>query len=179
MNHIMLDIETLGTDSNSVVLSISAVIFDMETGELGNEFEIGLDITEQSSKGGIIDSETVDWWAKQNQDARDELGRLIKHPVSDALDDFNKWIKQNFKAPSKIKLWGNGSTFDNVIVRNLYSRHNIDFVIPYYADKDVRTWTYLKKINTRAFDFEGVKHRGIDDCKHQIKYCTSQERKES
>ena len=171
-DHIMIDLETLGTGSNAVVVSISAVIFDMKTGTLGNEFEIGLDNREQVKKGGIIDKETVEWWAKQDQDAKDELSRLIKQPVTDALNSFNKWIKANFNVPSKIKLWGNGATFDNVIVRNLYKRHDIEFLIPFYADKDVRTFTYLEKVNTRAFEFVGVKHRGIDDCKHQIKYCT-------
>jgi len=168
----MLDLETLGTDSNSVVVSISAVIFDMQTGKIGNTFEIGLDTYAQEKNGGITDEETLAWWAKQNQAAKDELARLIKVPVDEALSEFNIFIKKNFTAPSKIKLWGNGATFDNVILRNLYKRHNVNFVVPYYADKDVRTFTYLEKVNTRAYEFVGVKHRGIDDCKHQIKYCT-------
>lgn len=173
MNHIMLDIETYGTSSNAVVVSISAVIFDMKTGEIGEEFEIGLDINEQVIKGGIIDQETIDWWDKQSGEAKSELNRLLKEPVYDALTSFNNFISRNFTAPSKIKLWGNGATFDNVIVRNLYERQGIVFKIPYYADMDVRTLVYLNKINTRGFTFDGIKHRGIDDCKHQIKYCTS------
>jgi hypothetical protein len=172
MNHIMLDIETLGKNSNAVVVSISAVIFDMNTGEVGDTFEIGLDIKEQVSKGGIIDQETVNWWNDQSEDAKKELERLKKEPVYIALLTFNNWIKTNFKAPSKIKLWGNGSTFDNVIVRNLYERHELEFVIPYYANRDVRTLTYLEKVNPKSYPFVGIKHRGIDDCKHQIKYCT-------
>ena len=41
MNHVMVDIETLGTTNNSVVLSIGAVKFDHQG--LGEEFyaEIG------------------------------------------------------------------------------------------------------------------------------------------
>lgn len=169
--HIMLDIETMGTGSNAVVVSISAIIFDMATGELGDTFEIGLDMKEQTLKGGEIDQDTVNWWAKQSDEAKAELDRLDKKIVEVALERFNQWISDNFPAPSKIKLWGNGATFDNVIVRNLFKRHDIKFVIPYYADKDVRTLTYLTKTNARKFEFEGIKHRGIDDCKHQIKYC--------
>ncbi len=173
MNHIMIDLETMGTGSNAVVVSISAVIFDMATGEIGESFEAGLEITNQKDMGGEIDADTVNWWNNQDQDARDELERLRKIPVDDALALLNDWVKQNFKAPSRIKLWGNGATFDNVIIRNLFKRYDTEFAIPYYCDKDVRTLTYLTKINPRSFEFEGVKHRGIDDCKHQIKYCVA------
>lgn len=177
LNHIMLDIETLGTGSNAVVVSISAIIFDIKTGDIGECFEVGIDTNEQVIKGGIIDQETIDWWDKQSGEAKSELSRLLKEPVYDALTSFNDFIKRNFTAPSKIKLWGNGATFDNVIVRNLFKRQGIDFKIPYYADMDVRTLVYLAKVNTKSYDFTGVKHRGIDDCKHQIKYCVDGYRK--
>ena len=171
MNHIMLDIETLGTNNNSLVVSISAVQFDMSSNEIGDKFEIGLNKEQQLEKGAVIDQSTVDWWEKQSDEAKNMLDRLEKVDVDIALNEFNNWIKRNHKAPSKIKLWGNGATFDNVIVRNLFARHGIDFVVPYYADKDVRTLAYVAKVNTFACKFEGVKHNGIDDCLHQIKYC--------
>ncbi|MCT7633891.1 3'-5' exonuclease [Aliarcobacter butzleri] len=171
MNHIMIDIETLGTNSNALVVSISAVIFDMSSNAIGDTFEVGLNEQQQLEKGAIIDQSTVDWWDKQSDEAKTMLNRLQKIDVEFALNEFNNWIKNNFSAPSKIKLWGNGATFDNVIVRNLFERHGIDFIIPYYADKDVRTLAYVAKVNTFSYKFEGVKHYGIDDCMHQIKYC--------
>jgi len=177
MNHVMLDIETLSTDSNALVVSISAVQFDMTTGEIGEKFEIGLDQDQQTAKGAVIDEETVKWWSEQSQEARDMLNRLEKIDVDMALDSFALWVKTNFKAPSKIKLWGNGATFDNVIVENLFKRHDVKFPIPYYCHKDVRTLTYLTKTQPRKYEFTGVKHNGIDDCLHQIKYCVDGYRK--
>lgn len=171
MNHLMIDLETLGTSSNAVVVSISAVVFDMSTGEIGEEFEIGLDKDQQLLKGGVIDEDTVNWWAEQSDEAKAELERLVKIDVDEALNSFATWLKNQFKAPSKVKMWGNGATFDNVIVRNLFERHGIKIPIPYYCDKDVRTLTYLTKTQPKKYEFTGVKHRGIDDCKHQIKYC--------
>jgi len=35
MDNIMVDIETLGNKSNSVILSIAAVYFDLQTGKTG------------------------------------------------------------------------------------------------------------------------------------------------
>lgn len=171
MNHLMLDIETLGTNSNALVVSISAVQFDINTNKIGEKFEVGLNKEQQLEKGAIIDQSTVQWWEQQSPEAKGMLDRLKKIDVYEALNSFNNWIKANFKVPSKIKLWGNGATFDNVIVKNLFTRHEIDFIIPYYADRDVRTLVYLSKINTKNYAFEGVKHNGLDDCLHQIKYC--------
>lgn len=171
MNHIMIDLETLGTNNNALVVSISAVQFDMSSNQIGDKFEIGLNREQQLEKGAIVDKSTLDWWEEQSDEAKDMLNRLEKIDVDVALNKFNNWVKANFKAPSKIKLWGNGATFDNVIIRNLFERHNIEFAIPYYCDKDVRTLAYVTKINPYSYTFEGTKHNGIDDCLHQIRYC--------
>lgn len=131
MKDIMLDIETLGTDSNAVIVSISAVAFDMVTGEIGEEFEVGINILEQIIEGGKIDSETTQWWSEQSKDAKRTLTDLQALPTEQALNAFNHWLNNTSTAYLKdTKLWGNGSNFDNVLVRNLYRRHGIDFVLP-------------------------------------------------
>jgi hypothetical protein len=65
----------------------------------------------------------------------------------------------------KFKIPYTSCTFDNVMVRNLYKRHNVDFILPYWCDTDVRTLVTLANIDTRDFPFKGIKHYGIDDCK--------------
>jgi exodeoxyribonuclease VIII len=171
MRDIMIDLETLGTDSNSVILSISAVEFDLATGETGSEFEAGLDVQQQYKIKSVIDSDTVAWWFSQDNKAIDAITRLKRDSVDKVLKDFNDWLHSIDYAPKDIRLWGNGCTFDNVILRNLYKRSNVDFILPYWCDNDVRTLVTLGNINTRDFQFKGIKHRGIDDCKHQINYC--------
>jgi len=172
MKHIMVDIETLGTNSNSAVVSISAVAFDLESGKLGKQFEVGINILEQILYGGIIDNDTVQWWSTQSEEAKGSLVNLDTVSVKGALDAFNRWIADTISVDFKdAKLWGNGVGFDNVIIRNLYSRHDKHFVLPYWCDNDVRTLVTLGNINTRDFKFSGTKHNGIDDCKHQINYC--------
>lgn len=171
MRDIMVDIETLGTDSNSVIVSISAVAFDITNGKSGKSFEVGITILEQTLYGGQIDNDTMQWWSNQSKDAKKALTRVTPRTVEQALLGFNKWLVDTVSVDLKdTKLWGNGSNFDNVLIRNLYRRHNIDFVLPYWCDNDVRTLVTLANINTRDYKFEGIKHNGIDDCKHQIKY---------
>lgn len=172
MKDIMVDIETLGTDSNSVIISISAVAFDMTKGKTGKTFEVGINILEQALHGGMIDNDTMQWWSTQSKEAKKALTRIPAEPIDDALDAFNKWLVDTTSVDLKdVKLWGNGSGFDNVLIRNLYRRSGKDFVLPYWCDNDVRTLVTLANINTRDYKFEGIKHNGIADCKHQIRYC--------
>lgn len=169
MNDIMLDLETFSTDVNAVVVSISAVEFDYETGEIGREFEMGLNINEQTANGGVIDGDTVMWWLEQSDEARAKLLNVISCPIIDVLKEFNTFCTE--VAPER--LWGNGSTFDNVILRQLYKRCKVDFVVPFWADADVRTIVSIFNIDKREFVFAGVPHNGIDDCKFQITYITT------
>ncbi len=172
MNQLMLDIETMGTDNNAMIVSISAVQFNIETGNTAAEFEVGIDWKEQIDNGAKVDVETFKWWLKQEKDAQNSLFDIFQQSVHDALYLFNKWILDNFKDVKKVDLYGNGSTFDNVIVRNLYKRHNIEFVLPYWCDKDVRTLMAITNTNAKDFEFKGIKHNGLHDCRHQINYCS-------
>jgi len=168
LNDVMVDIETFGTDSNAVIVSISAVQCNMETGETGKHFEIGIDLKEQMDSGAVMEADTVLWWLTQAKEAQDQLTALDRESVHTVLYKFNEWLKSVFCN----SFWGNGATFDNVTIRNLYKRHNVTFVVPFWADRCVRTRVADKGINTKDYNFIGIKHRGIDDCLHQIKYCT-------
>jgi hypothetical protein len=169
MKDMMLDVETFSTDSNGVIVSVSAVMFDLDTGATGDTFEMGVDINEQVKNGAVIDGGTVNWWLAQPDDAQAQLLILHPTPVNKVLKKFNAFCVKN----DINSMWGNGATFDNVLLRNLYKRHDITFKVPYWADRDVRTLVAIKRINTKDFEFEGTRHNGIDDCKHQIKYCCS------
>ena len=173
MRDIMLDIETLSTDSHGVVTTISAVEFDLTSGTVGKEFEIAIDIKEQVDMNAIIDIPTVVWWMSQDSEAIQAMLRIKKESVEFALLSLNSWLNDIDCMNNNIKLWGNGCTFDNVMVRNLYLRHGVEFTLPYWCDNDVRTLVTLAGIDTRSFKFDGIKHNGIDDCKHQIKYCSA------
>lgn len=168
--HVMLDIETLGTDSKSLVLSISAVEFTLG-GETGRKFEMALPVLEQLLHHEVVvDMSTICWWKTQNEEAKREIKRLKPaKTVVQALIAFNMFLEQFGK---NVSIWGNGATFDNTIVRNLYKSFNVDFIVPFWCDKDVRTIVSLidyETVNKRAGKFNGIKHRGIDDCLHQVK----------
>lgn len=167
--HIMLDLETLATDSNALILSVSAVEFEIETGKIVSEFYESLDILEQLlKKNTVVSIDTIKWWQEQDDKAKQFLsGKSASLPAWSFFEEFNKWIGD----PANVYIWGNGAGFDCVILRNMYSRFDVRFPLPYYADMDVRTITHLvgyKTLQEAVGPFNGIKHYGIDDCKHQI-----------
>lgn len=169
MKHVMLDIETLGTSSNSIVLSIGAVEFDL-LGNVDRMLVVNLPVLEQILNPNVqVDIDTVNWWKLQSNEAK--LNLLKKKPaktVKEGLEAFSKFLTSFEELPS---LWGNDCTFDNVIIRNLYKAFGISFPLPFYADKDVRTIVDLidyKKVKDKVA-FTGTKHNAIDDCLYQVK----------
>jgi len=164
----MVDLETLGTDSNSVIVTVSILACNLKTSEIYGELELSIDMNDQVQMGALIDPNTVVWWLQQSKESQEELLRNSSVSVYSAVEMIERFIDKHGQGT----LWGNGATFDNVILRNLYSRHGQIFPIPFWRDRDVRTIVDLGGIDTRDFKFTGTKHKGLDDCKHQLNYCS-------
>jgi len=177
MQDFMIDLETMGKGNNALITTVSIVQFDLKTGEVGAEIEKGIGWDTQVNFGAVMDVNTVRWWMTQDKEAIDAMMRLEQHSVSEVVSAINAFFAVNCTDINNATLWGNGATFDNVIIRNLYERHGEVFPLPFWCDKDVRTLTYIAEVEPRNFAFEGIKHRGIDDCKHQINYCCHAYRK--
>ena len=82
MTHISLDLETMGTGPMSSILSIGAVVFELDgtyTNLSGPAFYTTIDLKSCEDRGLRIDASTVKWWATQSDEAR----RVITDP--DAL----------------------------------------------------------------------------------------------
>lgn len=172
LNNIMVDIETLGNGSGSVITSIAAVAFDIETGDLGREFYVEVDIQNSINNGLKIDGSTIKWWLKQSEDVRKLIYDQIKPlALSDALDNFYKFIHSASTRDDAI-LWGNSARFDLGIISDAYKIMNKNIPWKYSNERCVRTLVSLNPKIKEEMKFIGVKHNPIDDCKHQIKYCS-------
>lgn len=70
MNNIMFDIETLGKKRGCPVLSIAAVQFDLQTGNVGDTFYERMSC-DAALTYGLPEISTLEWWDKQSSEARD------------------------------------------------------------------------------------------------------------
>jgi hypothetical protein len=168
LGHLMLDIESLGNKSNSVVLSVAAVEFNMETGDTGRVFYEQCSIQSGLDIGLKINSDTILWWLEQGEKAIKEAFQGKQH-IANMLKNFTFFLEE--LGTAELKLWGNSNRFDMGLLENAYNALNKEIPWKYEMERDVRTLVSFYPEIKKNTKFEGVKHNPVDDCYHQIKYC--------
>ncbi|EZA27099.1 exonuclease [Escherichia coli O45:H2 str. 01-3147] len=170
--HLMIDLETMGKNPNAAIISIGAIFFDPQTGDMGPEFSKTIDL---DTAGGVIDRDVIKWWLKQSREAQSAI-LTDEIPLDDALLQLREFIAEN-SGEFFVQVWGNGANFDNVILRRSYERQGIPCPWHYHNDRDVRTIVELGKaidFDARtAIPFEGERHNALDDARYQAKYVSA------
>ncbi|HFP4149063.1 TPA: 3'-5' exoribonuclease [Escherichia coli] len=171
-DHLMIDLETMGKNPDAPIISIGAIFFDPQTGDMGPEFSKTIDL---ETAGGVIDRDTIKWWLKQSREAQSAI-MTDEIPLDDALLQLREFIDEN-SGEFFVQVWGNGANFDNTILRRSYERQGIPCPWRYYNDRDVRTIVELGKaidFDARtAIPFEGERHNALDDTRYQAKYVSA------
>ena len=170
--HLMIDLETMGKNPDAPIISIGAIFFDPQTGDMGPEFSKTIDL---DTAGGVIDRDVIKWWLKQSREAQSAI-MTDEIPLDDALLQLREFIDEN-SGEFFVQVWGNGANFDNTILRRSYERQGIPCPWRYYNDRDVRTIVELGKaidFDARtAIPFEGERHNALDDARYQAKYVSA------
>lgn len=158
----MLDLETLGTSSNSSILSIGAVEFDKDLGITDRFYEV-IDLQSCLDYGFDIDGNTFYWWLKQSEEAQKALSEQTKISIKEALKKF-----QDFIGKGNLQMWGNGSDFDNVILINAFRKFKVNNPWKYIENRCYRTMKY----SFPSFEMKnvGTSHRSVDDAEYQALY---------
>ncbi|EFA9333116.1 exonuclease [Escherichia coli] len=171
-HHLMIDLETMGKNPDAPIISIGAIFFDPQTGDMGPEFSKTIDL---ETAGGVIDRDTIKWWLKQSREAQSAI-MTDEIPLDDALLQLREFIDEN-SGEFFVQVWGNGANFDNTILCRSYERQGIPCPWRYYNDRDVRTIVELGKaidFDARtAIPFEGERHNALDDARYQAKYVSA------
>jgi len=161
---IMIDLETLDTKPNCVILSIGAVRFDPKGMGIVEKLELKPTIEEQTELyNRTIDDETIKWWSTQSADAMEEafseVGRL---PFKECLEILYKFC-WNRRA-----IWSNGAGFDIVALETGF--RNVDLAIPwpYYNARDTRTLFDITGVSLRDKKYgTRTTHKAVEDAEHQ------------
>lgn len=157
----MLDLETLGTRNDAMIIQVGAVYFDRMTGELGREFATCIDPGNYGDKF-TVDYDTVKWWFEQSDAAR---GLVLRTPMSLVEAIFGL---THFLEGEDITLWSH-ATFDMPILQHAFQTVGMKNPVPFRNMRDLRTLMDLADHHSDA-PREGCHHNALDDAKYQAKY---------
>ncbi|MCK9279317.1 MAG: 3'-5' exoribonuclease [Melioribacteraceae bacterium] len=174
MKHVMIDLETMGKNNNAPIVAIGAVEFNKD-GIVYNDnrrssFYCSVDLNSSVDEGGIMDASTVIWWMEQSEDAKSVFKEQIKYNIKFALIEFSRWI-----GCEDLCVWGNGATFDLVILESAYERSGIKIPWNYRRERCYKTMREM--FSDIPFASYGVKHNALDDsigqALHLVKICNN------
>ena len=162
---IMIDLETLATSSNSAILTIAGIRFNfskeyrnIDNPYLMDYFYCRVDTESQYYRD--IDDDTVEWWSKQDQEAKIEaFSPEDRLSFEDAMLAFNHW------AAGGDRYWANGAAFDFPVLES--ANRQLGFTSPwkYWQAMDARTVYKLCPVHYSPTKF---KHHALFDCLNQI-----------
>ena len=160
----MIDLETMSSNSNAAIVSIGACKFSVENG-IEDTFYVNVDLPSCIEKGMHVNGDTIMWWLGQSKEARDIL-QVDRFNLTNALDEFTSWFNS---AKYGKYLWGNGATFDNVVLSNAYKAVGFKQPWNYRNDCCYRTLKNLTPEVT-APERKGTHHNALDDAMYQAEH---------
>jgi hypothetical protein len=122
MKHLIIDLETLATHQDAVILQITAAMHDTDNKETLFESlqwkNYKLQAKVQHEHGRIVDPDTVRWWKEQHIDVQREafIPRADDLDPEEALNDFTDWLKTNKFDKWKDFVWQRGSMDNDWLV---------------------------------------------------------------
>lgn len=166
--HYVLDLETLGKTPSAAIAAIGCV--RIENGVIGTAFYRRVNVDSAIAWGGETDASTIDFWLQQSEEARAEIhdphNRLA---INSALIELAEFIDRPAAIHGEQYVWGNGATFDNVIISTAFKRSHIERPWPYWNDRDLRTLIDLYPEAKASTAFVGTKHHALDDAMHEAR----------
>ena len=162
MVHVMIDLETLSTRPDAVVLTLGGIKFDPYTDQAPHDpLYFRVDVDSQTALGRHVMDDTLNWWATQPKEiAEDALGEGDRISLAEFTQKLNKWC-----VGTDI-FWCQGPLFDYAILQNLYAQLNQPCPWNYWQIRDSRTLFSLYKENETS---KPDAHNALADCDYQAK----------
>jgi len=170
MQDIMLDLETLGTEPNAIILSIGMVAFDYQNNKLGPEFYTPISVLGSVAAGYQYSDSTLIWWERQTPVARGVLAEALTTAITPyaACNSVREYLQQ---FSPDVRVWGNGAAFDNELLRGYLRKHYPVPLWKFWNDRCYRTLNALMAARVEKTDplasRVGTHHNALDDAKTQ------------
>lgn len=165
MSEVMVDLETLGTGADAVIIAIGAVKFDLRTGKIDDQaFYASVSIDSNLGLGRGINESTILWWMDQSKEAQ-AVFREEKIHLREALEQFTGWLGH-----AKHNIWGNGPTFDLGKLAHAYNQLAWDHPWEFWNERCVRTYRNLPGAKDIPKVVPAIAHNGVHDALAQAQH---------
>lgn len=166
--NIMVDLETLGTSADSVILSIGAVKFDLESGDIADRgFYASVSVESNLSFRRRVSEETLLWWLKQPAAAQ-QVFFEPKETLDTALIQFSDWVGTDDYA-----LWSNGADFDLPMLAHAFTDLGIEVPWKFWNSRCFRTYKNLPGAKKAKAPDAGIKHNAMADAYNQAAHAAA------
>jgi hypothetical protein len=179
--NLMTDIETTDTAPTSVILTIGACVFDLDTSEILDQFYIKLDRNQGIDLGLTESADTLRWWASNKVSDAARRESLTPDPTTvkgykEGLQEYFAWVvAMRDKYPARTFChWANDPDFD--LVKLDQSAKACGLLPPwqYWEHKSCRTMELvgakLGLDKKRNWARTGTHHIAVDDAIYQATY---------
>jgi hypothetical protein len=179
----IFDVETLGKESNSVILSMAAIYFEPDkepshTQLRDSAFFVKFDVQDQIKRlNRKVGKTTIEWWSKQCENARNKSFKPRADDIQFEIgyEAMRQWA--NTKNDLKCWVWARGN-LDQLVLDSMEEQLELKPIWPFSRWRDIRTavdFLYgttngYVEVDTpawvEAFDskLHITKHNPIDDC---------------
>jgi hypothetical protein len=184
----MFDVETLGKESNSVMLSMAAIYFDPKDSKSYHDYKksaffVKFDVEDQIKRlNRKLGKTTMQWWAKQCDNVKNvsfKPNKEIDVKFEDGYEQMRRWA-DSFNEP-KSWVWARGN-LDQLILDSFEEQLEIKPIWPFARWRDVRTAIDILYETDKGYtnvvvppwidSFDSTlhvtKHNPIDDCAFDI-----------
>ena len=165
--HLMIDIETMGNDSFSSIISLGAIEFDIDTAETGKSFYANISLQSCLDIGLNVNASTIMWWMMQNEQARKDIAQNPSISIQEALTQFSSFCNKDYE------VWGNSARFDLGILQNAYQKTGMEIPWDFRKERCVRTLVSFSPEIKKNFVIKGTAHNALQDCIFQVEYCSA------
>lgn len=155
--HFSIDIETLGTSIDSVILSIGACSFTLD-GYVADFFYEEISVNQEGRK---IDPATVKWWSTQTIPCPDKGAFFLFN----ALDCLTRYLINPNYTPI---IWCKGTDFDTAILADAYKSFGQNTPWKYNNVRDMRT--LVKVMPWVIAPVNPTLHNALSDAQNQAEH---------
>ncbi|UOL48691.1 exonuclease [Pseudomonas phage Astolliot] len=179
-----LDIETLGKDPDSVIISAAFLAFEFNEDKtfqqyVDESFYVKFSIAEQKAAGRKIDPDTLEWWKKQIPEVRKELMPTAKDV---SMKEGSKQIRAYLASKGIDKnvekntiRFCRGQDFDIPIISHMMESVEEELPGSYWNSRDIRTFIAaasldftLNTIYKDDREYKTIPGFRIHDARHDI-----------